>query len=96
MVAGLSFPDVYDLTWGEIVEYLRCKNEARRIELREQANMDFTASALIAKMIGGQSGTKYTVMDEYDFLWSDAERAEARRREIERRFRVKGGGEDGR
>lgn len=88
MVYGIPFPAIYDWTWGEIVEHIECKNETRKQELREEATMNFRTVALLARMLVGQSGQKFSVMDEYDFLWSDEERAEARRAEIESRFRV--------
>ena len=38
MVYGLPFPEIYDLTWGEIAEYIQCKTEARnmRFGIRRQ------------------------------------------------------------
>lgn len=88
MVYGVPFPDIYDWTWGEIIEHIQCKNESRKQELREEASMNFRTVALLAKMLVGQSGQKFNIMDEYSFLWSDEERAEARRAEIEAKFRV--------
>lgn len=88
MVYGLPFPEIYDLTWGEIAEFIQCKNEARKYALRDQATMDFRAATVLVHMMTAQKGQKFNLMDEYDFLWSDEERAEARRREIESRFRV--------
>ena len=50
--------------------------------------MDFRFATVLVHMMTAQKGQKFNLMDEYDFLWSDEERAEARRREIESRFRV--------
>lgn len=88
MVYGIPFPEIYDWTWGEVVEYITCKTEARKSELREQATMNFKTVALLARMVSGSGGQKFSVMEEFDFLWSDEERADARRREIESKFRV--------
>lgn len=77
MVAGAPFPDVLQWTWGEIVEFIRCKNEARRDELREQASMDFRHAMLVCKVLGSKKGAKFSVMEEYDFLWSKEEREKA-------------------
>lgn len=68
------FPDVLDWTWGEIVDFIECKNKVKKNELRERAAMDFHLAGLICKMISAKRGTKFSVMDEYDFLWSQEEK----------------------
>lgn len=77
MVAGAPFPDCLQWTWGELCEYIRCRNEARKIELREQASMDFRHAMLICKILGAKKGARFSVMEEYDFLWSKEEQEKA-------------------
>lgn len=77
MVAGAPFPDLLEWTWGEICEFIICKNEARQRELREQANMDFRQAMLICKAFNAKKGAKFSVMEEYDFLWSKEEQEKA-------------------
>ena len=88
MVAGIPFPDIYDWTWGEILEYIRCKNEAQKDRLKADAAMLFKTAALIAKFQNGTNGAKLDVMNEFSWLWTDEERKEARVREIEAKFKV--------
>jgi hypothetical protein len=76
MVTGLPYPEILDLTWGEIIEFVKCKEEARKTELREQANMDFTHAMLVCKMLSAKKGKKFKVAEEYPFLWSESEREE--------------------
>lgn len=86
MQYGIPFPDIYDWTWGEIIDHINCRTEARRVELREEANMYFRTAALIAKMVGGNKGEQYEVTDEYSFLWTDEELADMKRQKIWRKF----------
>lgn len=73
-MAGAPFPDLLDWTWGEIVEYITCKNEATRDELRTQASMDFRHVMFLVKALNAKRGSKFSVVEEYDFLWSKEER----------------------
>ena len=77
MVAGAPFPDCLQWTWSELCEYIRCRNEARKTELREQALMDFRHAMLICKIMNAKKGTRFSVMEEYDFLWSKEEQEKA-------------------
>lgn len=81
MLAGAPFPDFYNWTWGEINEFISCKNEARINDLKEQAYMDFKHAMLVCKILGSKRGAKFDVTKEYDFLWSEEER---KNMEIER------------
>lgn len=76
MVAGAPFPDLLEWTWGEVVEFISCRNEARRDALRDWATMLFRTSFLTGKVFSAKRGEKFSVMDEYGFLWSDEERKE--------------------
>lgn len=78
MVHGAPFPGVYNWTWGEIVEYVQCDMERRKGALRDEAQMYFATAALHARMLSAKKDSKFSVMDAYDFLWSDKERAAAR------------------
>lgn len=82
MVAGIPFPDIYDWTWGEIVEFIVCKQEADTLELKSRATMDMTLASLIARMVMGKKGQQFNVMDEYKWLWTQEERNEAKRKRI--------------
>lgn len=77
MGAGAPFPDLYDWTWGELVTYIEAKNEARTRELREEAGMLFRHALLTVKIFAAKKGTKFNIMEEFDFLWSDEERNSA-------------------
>ena len=88
MVAGAPFPEIYDWTWGEILEFVKCHEEAELEKERLNASMYFTTAALIPKLIGGQRGQKFTVMDEYSFLWSKEELKKLKNDRIEAKFRV--------
>jgi hypothetical protein len=82
MASGAPFPDLYDWTWGELVEYIECSKERERDALRKQASMEFTQANLIARMVMGKQGSKFKLMEEYSFLWTDAERREAKKNEL--------------
>ena len=82
MVRGAPWPDIYEWTWGEVIEYIACKDEARKEALRDQAMMAFRSASLTMRMIGAQKGTKFSVMEEFAFLWSDEERKAARVAEL--------------
>lgn len=86
MVAGAPFPDLYDWTWGEILEYIDCKEEARRDTLRDEAAMSFRTVNLMMKMISADKGAKFNVMDAYEFLWTPIERLKARNEEARRKM----------
>lgn len=86
MVAGASFPDLLDWTWGEIVEFICCKEEAKRDELRIRANMDFKHVMLTMKALSAKKGARFSVMEEYDFLWSREERDKAAMEAFERQM----------
>lgn len=86
MVAGAAYPQILDLTWGEITEIIQCANEARRNRLRDDASMYFRSASLLCRMISAEKGTKFKVMDEYSFLWTDEERKEAKREELKRKL----------
>lgn len=88
MVHGAPFPSLYEWTLGELNEYISCEEERKQNDLRMQALMDFKHANLIAKLSMGSKGEKVELMEEYDFLWSQEERNEMRRRQIEARFRV--------
>lgn len=77
MEAGAPFPDFLQWTWGELVDFISCKYEARKTELRERATMDFHFAQIICKMFNAKKGTKMNIMEEYDFLWSEEERRAA-------------------
>ena len=90
MVAGIPFPDIYDWTWGEIVEYINCKNEADKEKNRMDAAMYFTTASFLSKLFGGQKCVKYTVMTVYDFLWTEEEKKQQKLDKIYNSFRVAG------
>lgn len=85
--AGAEFPDVYDWTWGEIADYVNAKEQARREKARLDASLYFHTASLITKMLSANKGTKFSVMDTYDFLWSKEEheraKAEARKQSLQ-------------
>lgn len=95
MVAGIPFPDIYDWTWGEIVEFIICKNEAETQELKIRANMDMKLANLIARMVMGTKGEQFDVMYEYKWLWTDKERAEAKIERIMKSLKIEGESNDG-
>lgn len=74
MVLGAPFPDFLDWTWGELLEYIECRNEAQTEDLRNQASMLFSSIMLLSKVFNAKKGTQFKVVDAYPFLWSDAER----------------------
>lgn len=59
------------------MDVINAKAEARRNELRERALMDFKHAMLVCKIMGSKKGTKFDIMKEYDFLWSEEERNKA-------------------
>lgn len=78
MVAGAPFPDLLDWTWGEILEYIKCKREQEKEDLRTQALMLFRQASLISRMVSSNKGDKFDVMDEFSFLWSEEDKSKAR------------------
>jgi hypothetical protein len=78
MVYGIPFPDIYDWTWGEIAEYINCCEEKQKDDLRIEASMLFRTASMLSRMVMGTKGTTFTVMDEYDFLWSKEEKQKAK------------------
>lgn len=89
MVAGAPFPDVYDWTWGECLEFVDCREEARINAMRDDAAMYFRHASLLSRMMTAQKGAKFKVLDEFDFLWTDEERKELKREEIRRKLLAK-------
>lgn len=85
-MAGAPYPYLLDWTWGEIVEYIICKNEARKNELRTQAAMDFRLANNIIRFLNSKNGQSVKLMDLYPFLWSDEERRQATLDELERKM----------
>lgn len=78
MVYGIPFPDIYDWTWGEIVEFILCYDERRKDDLRVEASMLFRTASMLARMVAGTKGGKFNIMEEYDFLWSAEEHRQAK------------------
>lgn len=79
MGAGAPFPELYDWTWGELVDYINVREKNKRNDLRTQAMMNFKTVGLLSRMFSAQRGQKFNVMEEYSFLWTDEERNEAKR-----------------
>ena len=75
-MAGAPFPELYDWTWGEIVEFIVCYNERQKLENRQLAMMNFKMASLISSMIVGKKGQTHNVVDAFDHLWTEEERAE--------------------
>lgn len=88
MVYGIPFPDIYEWTWGEIQEYINCKLEHRRSQLKEDAAMYFTTASLIAKMVAGGKGQQFSISDEYKFLWTEKERQDLKVQAIYNKFKI--------
>lgn len=86
MVAGAPFPDLLDWTWGEIIEFIECKNEARQEELRENASMYFHTVMMMGKVIGAKKGQTFKITDEYKFLWSQEDLDKMAMEEFERKM----------
>lgn len=86
MVAGAPFPDLYDWTWGEILEYINCQEEAKRDAMREEASMSFRTVNLFMKMLSADKGQKFSVMEAYEFLWTPMERLKMRNAEARRKM----------
>lgn len=78
MVAGAPFPDIYDWTWGEVIEYINCVDERLKDDYRVDASLLFNHATLIGSMFSGKSHRKISVMDSFSFLWSKKERDEVR------------------
>lgn len=89
MVRGAPWPEIYDWTWGELSDFISARDEARKEHLRDQAVMMFRQASLISSMLVAEKGTKYNVMDEFPFLWSDEERREARVAELKNKLEKK-------
>lgn len=76
MVAGAPFPGILDWTWGEIDEYLLCRNEAKLHDLRDEAAMLFRMAFLQNGLMNAKKGKRFDITQEFPFLWSDEERKE--------------------
>ena len=84
---GIPFPDIYDWTWGEIVNYINNKKEMRRLENQENAMMLFRTASLIAKFQSGTRGQKIKVIDEFDWLYTEEEKKQAKIYEVLKSFK---------
>lgn len=84
---GIDFPDIYDWTFGEIVNYIKAKKEANRKSRQEDALLLFKTASLVARFSNGTSGQKISMMKEFDYLYNDEEKIEARKQEVLRSFR---------
>lgn len=82
LVAGAPFPDIYDWTWGEVVEFINCHNEAEKDKLRTDASMYFRTASLIVRMLGAKKGEKFAVTSEFGFLWTKQELMEMRKKQL--------------
>lgn len=88
IVAGARYPDIYDMTWGEVNDFILARSEARRDEMREQASLYFSSVMLMNRSFAAKKNDKpLTLMDSFPYLWSDQERAKAKteafRRKVE-------------
>lgn len=52
--------------------------------MREQAALLFRQASLISRMTMGKKGAKYSLMDEFEWLWSREEREQQKLDELER------------
>lgn len=69
---------MYEWTWGETIMYINARAEAHRHELQDEAAIQFKTASTLAHMFTANRGEKFSVMDSYDFLWTQKERMEAK------------------
>lgn len=83
---GADFNTVYTWTWGETIMYINARSEARRHEMQDEAAIQFKTASVLARMFTANRGEKFNVMESYDFLWTQKEKAEARVNAIKRQM----------
>lgn len=74
-IAGIPFFEILDWTTGEILEYIKVKNEQKHRELKQQSEMDWQHANVIVSMIGGK---KIDYLDQYDWLLTEQEKKSMR------------------
>ena len=87
-IAGIPFFDVYHYTWGEIEEFVKIQYEKQRAEDIRLAHLAFSSASLLTKMISGAQND-YTLMDEFDWLFTPEEHREAKRQRLKAAIHIK-------
>ena len=71
---GADLFTIWQWTWGETLDYIKARKEARRMQLQDEAALQFRTANVLARMVAGNRGEKFTLMKEYPFLWTEEER----------------------
>jgi hypothetical protein len=66
--------------------YINARSEARRHALQDEAAIQFKTASTLARMFTANRGEKFSVMESYDFLWTQKEKAEAKVAAIRRQM----------
>ena len=73
-VAGIEFNDIWDWTWGEVLEFIRVVKERKRRENKDKAYIAFKEADLISGWIFEKKET--SVVEAFPTFWTSEEREE--------------------
>lgn len=85
-VAGIGFYEIFDMTVGEVQEWIAVEAEKHTRENKRMAVIAFRHALMTAEAIMADKNTKFAVYDEFPF-WSDEEIKEAKIEEYKRRLK---------
>ena len=69
---------IWQWTWGETLAFIKARHEAQRHKMQDEAAVAFRTASVLTRMVTADRGTKFQLMDEYPFLWTEEERKQAR------------------
>lgn len=75
---GADLFTVWQWTWGETQAFIDARMDAHRRNLQDEAAVAFRTASVLARMVTADKGTKFNLMTEYPFLWTDEERKQAK------------------
>jgi hypothetical protein len=73
-VAGIEFNDIWDWTWGEVLEFIRVVQERKRRENQDKAYIAFKEADLISGWIFEKK--EMSVVEAFPTFWTSEEREE--------------------
>ena len=82
-IYGLDYFGIYDMTWGEVEEYVSLCDERNRRRGKERAFLAYKQAELIVKCL---NGTQVRVEEEFPY-WTDKEIAEIKLERIKQALR---------
>lgn len=74
-IAGIDFFDIYNWTWGEVQEFVLCRNERMKDLYKNLSIIAARHAHVVCRII--TEGGKVNVIEDFPY-WSEEEKTEAR------------------